>query len=59
VILAVWVGADAVKPRAKAAYHLGNGLQCGGGVLKELRFEDTMRKYHGLYLEAVYYTPLV
>jgi len=29
-----------------------------GGVLKELRFEDKTGKDHGLYLEAIYYTPL-
>jgi hypothetical protein len=29
-----------------------------GGVLKELQFEDKTGKNHGLYLEAMYYTPL-
>jgi hypothetical protein len=29
-----------------------------GGVLRELQFEDKTGKEHGLYLEAVYYTPL-
>lgn len=29
-----------------------------GGVLKELQFEDKTGKEHGLYLEAMYYTPL-
>jgi hypothetical protein len=29
-----------------------------GGVLKELHFEDKTGKYHGLHLEAMYYTPL-
>jgi hypothetical protein len=29
-----------------------------GGVLKELQFEDKTGKDHGLYLEAMYYTPL-
>jgi hypothetical protein len=29
-----------------------------GGVLKELHFEDKTGKDHGLYLEAMYYTPL-
>jgi hypothetical protein len=29
-----------------------------GGVLKELHFEDKTEKDHGLYLEAMYYTPL-
>jgi hypothetical protein len=29
-----------------------------GGVLKELHFEDQTGKDHGLYLEAMYYTPL-
>jgi hypothetical protein len=28
------------------------------GVLKELHFEDKTGKEHGLYLEAMYYTPL-
>jgi hypothetical protein len=29
-----------------------------GGMLKELQFEDKTGKDHGLYLEAIYYTPL-
>jgi hypothetical protein len=29
-----------------------------GGVLKELYFEDKTGREHGLYLEAMYYTPL-
>jgi hypothetical protein len=29
-----------------------------GGVLKELQFEDKTGKEHGLFLEAMYYTPL-
>ena len=29
-----------------------------GGVLKELQFEDKTGKDHGLYLEAMTYTPL-
>jgi hypothetical protein len=29
-----------------------------GGVLKEMQFEDKTGKDHGLYLEAMYYTPL-
>jgi hypothetical protein len=29
-----------------------------GGVLRELSFEDETGKDHGLYLEAMYYTPL-
>lgn len=29
-----------------------------GGVLRELQFEDKTGKDHGLYLEAIYYTPL-
>ena len=29
-----------------------------GGVLKELQFQDKTGKDHGLYLEAMYYTPL-
>jgi len=30
-----------------------------GGVLRELHFDDKTGKDHGLYLEAIYYTPLV
>ncbi len=30
-----------------------------GGILRELHFEDKTGKDHGLYLEAIYYTPLV
>ena len=29
-----------------------------GGMLRELQFEDKTGKDHGLYLEAIYYTPL-
>jgi hypothetical protein len=30
-----------------------------GGVLRELQFEDKTGKSHGLYLDTLYYTPLV
>ena len=36
-----------------------DGLYCRfGGMLKELQFEDKTAKDHGLYLEALFYTPL-
>jgi hypothetical protein len=54
---------DHVEPRTVVATVRGSkrldGLRTRfGGVLKELHFEDKTGKDHGLYLEAMYYTPL-
>jgi len=54
---------DQVEPRTLIATVRGSKRLDGlysrfGGVLKELRFEDKTGRYHGLYLEACYYTPL-
>ena len=54
---------DQTDPRTLVATVRGSKRLDGiysrfGGVLKELRFEDKTGRYHGLYLEACYYTPL-
>ena len=54
---------EQAEPRTLIATVRGSkrldGMYCRfGGVLKELQFEDKTGKEHGLYLEAVYYTPL-
>jgi hypothetical protein len=52
-----------IEPRTVIATVRGSARLDGvysrfGGVLKELHFEDKTEKDHGLYLEAMYYTPL-
>ncbi len=54
---------ERTEPRTVVATVRGSkrldGLYCRfGGVLKELHFEDKTGKDHGLYLEAMFYTPL-
>ena len=54
---------EMVEPRTVVATVRGSKRLDGvyarfGGILKELRFEDKTGKDHGLYLEALYYTPL-
>jgi hypothetical protein len=55
---------ERIEPRTVIATVRGSKRLDGvhsrfGGVLKELHFEDKTGKDHGLYLEAMYYTPLV
>ncbi len=52
-----------ITPRTLVATVRGSkrldGQHCRfGGILKELHFEDKTGKDHGLYLEAMFYTPL-
>ena len=54
---------EQIEPRTVIATVRGSKRLDGlysrfGGVLKELHFEDKTGKDHGLYLEAMYYTPL-
>lgn len=54
---------EQIEPRTLIATVRGSKRLDGvcarfGGVLKELQFEDKTGKDHGLYLEAMYYTPL-
>lgn len=54
---------EQVQPRTVIATVRGSKRLDGvysrfGGVLRELHFEDKTGKDHGLYLEAMYYTPL-
>lgn len=54
---------ERIEPRTVIATVRGSKRLDGtysrfGGVLKELYFEDKTGKEHGLYLEAMYYTPL-
>jgi hypothetical protein len=54
---------EKIEPRTVVATVRGSQRLDGlytrfGGVLKELQFEDMTGKDHGLYLEALYYTPL-
>ena len=51
------------EPRTVVATVRGSkrldGQNCRfGGILKELRFDDRTGKDHGIYLEAMFYTPL-
>ena len=55
--------ADQAYPRTLIATVRGSKRLQGsctrfGGVFKELEFEDKTSRYHGLYMEAAYYTPL-
>jgi hypothetical protein len=54
---------ERIEPRTLIATVRGSKRLDGvytrfGGVLRELHFEDKTGKDHGLYLEAMYYTPL-
>ena len=54
---------ERIEPRTVIATVRGSKRLDGvysrfGGVLRELQFEDKTGKDHGLYLEAMYYTPL-
>jgi hypothetical protein len=51
-------GPRALVAAPRGAKRLDSSYTRLGGVLKELHFADKAGRYAGLYLEAIYYTPL-
>ena len=51
-------GPRALVAAPRGAKRLDGSYTRLGGVLKELHFADKAGRYQGLYLEAIYYTPL-